>query len=54
MISGIKDTKLARMGDTIWTTGSPVEPMPGFKPAKSMVFSGTATTSTSFWDRLPC
>lgn len=59
MISGIKDTKLARMGDTIWTTGSPVEPMPGFKPAKSMVFSGLYpadqsdfTVLTSAIDRL--
>lgn len=37
---GMKTTKEARVGDTFFATGHPVEPFPGFKQAKPMVFAG--------------
>ena len=40
LISGMKTVKEARVGDTFFHTGKPVEALPGFKPAKSMVFAG--------------
>lgn len=30
----------AHIGDTLHRVGEPVEPMPGFKPAKAMVYAG--------------
>ncbi|KAH3834051.1 translation factor Guf1, mitochondrial-like [Dreissena polymorpha] len=38
--AGIKNIKDALVGDTIYHTDTPVEPLPGFKPAKPMVFAG--------------
>lgn len=40
MISGMKRTSEARVGDTIYRKGFQVEPLPGFKPARCMVRSG--------------
>jgi len=40
LITGMKTTKSARVGDTWHLAKQPVEALPGFKPAKSMVFSG--------------
>eukprot|EP00040_Diaphanoeca_grandis_P029384 m.172125 g.172125 ORF g.172125 m.172125 type:complete len:719 (+) comp31669_c0_seq2:55-2211(+) len=40
VITGLKDTSLARVGDTLFETSAPVEPLAGFKPAKCMVFAG--------------
>ena len=40
VILGIKTTKAARVGDTLHLAKRPVEPLPGFRPAKSMVFAG--------------
>ena len=40
LICGMKTVKEARVGDTFFHTKSPVTPLPGFKPAKSMVFAG--------------
>jgi translation factor GUF1, mitochondrial len=40
IISGMKTVKEARVGDTLFRTKCPVEALPGFKPAKSMVFAG--------------
>lgn len=37
---GMKSTKEARVGDTFHAVGLPVEPFPGFKQAKPMVFAG--------------
>lgn len=37
---GMKTTSEARVGDTFYKVGEPVEPFPGFKPALPMVFSG--------------
>lgn len=35
----MRSTKEARIGDTLYKSGSPVEPLPGFKPSKPMVLS---------------
>jgi translation factor GUF1, mitochondrial len=40
---------LAHIGDTLHRVGAPVEPMPGFKPAKAMVCS---TCSSWVWPQL--
>ena len=40
VILGIKTTKAARVGDTLHAAKKPVLPLPGFRPAKSMVFAG--------------
>lgn len=40
MISGMKDVKEAQIGDTLYLQDHPVEALPGFKPAKAMVFAG--------------
>jgi hypothetical protein len=37
---GMKDTRSARVGDTWHLAKRPVQRLPGFKPAKSMVFAG--------------
>jgi len=36
----MKSVKEARIGETVFLTKQPVEPFPGFKPAKPMVFAG--------------
>ena len=40
VITGMKSTRAARLGDTWHLLKQPVEPLPGFKPIKSMVFAG--------------
>uniref|UniRef100_G3Q4C0 GTP binding elongation factor GUF1 n=1 Tax=Gasterosteus aculeatus aculeatus TaxID=481459 RepID=G3Q4C0_GASAC len=40
MIAGMKDVKEAQIGDTLYLQDHPVEALPGFKPAKAMVFAG--------------
>ena len=40
LITGMKSVKEARVGDTIYRAKKPVEALPGFKPAKPMVFAG--------------
>lgn len=40
LITGMKTIKEAQVGDTIHKAKQPVEPFPGFKPAKPMVFAG--------------
>ncbi|XP_056296053.1 translation factor GUF1, mitochondrial [Pseudoliparis swirei] len=40
MVAGMKDVKEAQIGDTLYLQGQPVETLPGFKPAKPMVFAG--------------
>jgi translation elongation factor EF-4 len=39
MVAGMKATTDAWAGDTLYLEKSPVEPLPGFKPAKPMVRS---------------
>lgn len=40
LIAGLKTVAEAQVGDTVFHTKKPVEPFPGFKPAKPMVFAG--------------
>uniref|UniRef100_A0A3Q1IW01 Tr-type G domain-containing protein n=1 Tax=Anabas testudineus TaxID=64144 RepID=A0A3Q1IW01_ANATE len=40
IIAGMKDVKEAQIGDTLYLQQQPVEALPGFKPAKAMVFAG--------------
>ncbi|KAI5341019.1 hypothetical protein L3X38_020293 [Prunus dulcis] len=40
VVTGMRSTKEARIGDTLYHNRTIVEPLPGFKPAKHMVFSG--------------
>ncbi|XP_054649023.1 translation factor GUF1, mitochondrial isoform X5 [Dunckerocampus dactyliophorus] len=40
LIAGMKDVKEAQIGDTLFLQEQPVEALPGFKPAKAMVFAG--------------
>jgi translation factor GUF1, mitochondrial len=47
LIAGMKTVKEARVGDTLCHLGNAVEPLPGFKPAKSMVFAGIYPVDTS-------
>ena len=45
IINGMKTTKSARIGETWHEHKRPVEPLPGFKPTKSMVYAGTKAMS---------
>uniref|UniRef100_A0A3B3XAC1 Tr-type G domain-containing protein n=1 Tax=Poecilia mexicana TaxID=48701 RepID=A0A3B3XAC1_9TELE len=38
IIAGMKDVKEAQIGDTLYRHDHPVQALPGFKPAKAMVF----------------
>lgn len=40
VIAGMKEVKDAQIGDTFYIQNQPVEALPGFKPAKCMVFAG--------------
>ncbi len=40
IIAGMKSVQEARVGDTVHHKKVPVEPFPGFKPARPMVFAG--------------
>jgi len=49
LIAGMKTVQEARVGDTIFHTKKRVEPLPGFKPAKPVVFAGIyPVVSTDF------
>jgi len=37
---GMKNAREARVGDTFYDEKNPVDPLPGFKPAKPVVFAG--------------
>jgi elongation factor 4 len=47
IITGMKTIKEARIGDTLGHQSSKVEPFPGFKPAKPMVFAGIFPVNTT-------
>ncbi|XP_051930329.1 LOW QUALITY PROTEIN: translation factor Guf1, mitochondrial [Hippocampus zosterae] len=40
LIAGMKEVKEAQIGDTLYHQEQPVGALPGFKPAKAMVFAG--------------
>lgn len=52
VVSGMRSTKEARVGDTLYHTRKTVEPLPGFKPAKHMVFSGLYPADGSDFEAL--
>lgn len=52
VVSGMRSTKEARVGDTLHHAKSIVAPLPGFKPAKHMVFSGMYPADGSDFDAL--
>lgn len=47
LICGMKTVRDARIGDTFYHVKKPIQPLPGFKPAKSMVFAGIYPVDTS-------
>jgi translation elongation factor EF-4 len=49
VIPGIKDVKAARVGDTWHLAKQPVQPLPGFKPIKPMVFAGQHAQHLNPW-----
>ncbi|CAK9162879.1 unnamed protein product [Ilex paraguariensis] len=52
VVSGMRSTKEARVGDTLYHSRSTVEPLPGFKPVKHMVFSGLYPADGSDFEAL--
>ncbi|GMH39966.1 hypothetical protein BSKO_07870 [Bryopsis sp. KO-2023] len=52
MITGMKTTRSARIGDTWHLQRHPVEPLPGFKPAKANVFAGLYPVNADDFDQL--
>ena len=48
LICGMKMTKEAQIGDTIYQDKVPVKSLPGFKPAKPMVSDG-ASLDDNYW-----
>ncbi|KAK4752443.1 hypothetical protein SAY87_021241 [Trapa incisa] len=52
IVSGMRSTKEARIGDTLHHTKSVIKPLPGFKPAKHMVFSGLYPADGSDFEAL--
>lgn len=52
LISGMKRVKEAQVGDTVHAFKKPVEPFPGFRPAKPMVFAGMYPVDTDDFDEL--
>ncbi len=52
LISGMKTVKEARVGDTFYHEKKPVKALPGFKPAKSMVFAGVYPIDNSDYEDL--
>lgn len=52
VITGMKTVQEARIGDTFYHTKHPVDPLPGFKPAKPMVFAGVYPIDASDYQEL--
>ncbi len=52
LIAGMKTVQEARVGETIYHTRKCVEPFPGFKPAKPMVFAGIYPIENTDFDLL--
>ncbi|CAM6020100.1 unnamed protein product [Sphagnum balticum] len=52
VVSGMRSTREARIGDTLYQASMVVEPLPGFKPAKHMVFAGVYPADGSDYDAL--
>ncbi|XP_077157961.1 translation factor GUF1, mitochondrial isoform X2 [Paroedura picta] len=52
LIAGMKETAEAQIGDTLFSHKQPVEPLPGFKSAKPMVFAGMYPVDQSEYGNL--
>ncbi|KAJ7520796.1 hypothetical protein O6H91_19G023300 [Diphasiastrum complanatum] len=52
IVTGMRSTQEARIGDTLHHIRTVVEPLPGFKPAKHMVFAGVYPADGSDYDAL--
>lgn len=52
VVTGMRSTKEARIGDTLHHAKSTVIPLPGFKPVKHMVFSGLYPADGSDFEAL--
>ncbi|MBT6131258.1 elongation factor 4 [bacterium] len=52
LITGMKTVREARVGDTVYRAKKPVEPFPGFRPAKPMVFAGIFPVDTADFENL--
>jgi elongation factor 4 len=52
LITGMKTVREARVGDTIHRAKTNVEPFPGFKPSKPMVFAGIYPVENSDFELL--
>jgi elongation factor 4 len=52
LVAGMKTVKEARVGDTIYHYKKPVPALPGFKPAKPMVFAGIFPVDNSEFELL--
>ncbi|MBT4595233.1 elongation factor 4, partial [bacterium] len=52
LIAGMKTVREAHIGDTIHHKKVHVEPLPGFRPAKSMVFAGIYPVETADFEQL--
>ncbi|KAJ1061204.1 hypothetical protein CapIbe_005641 [Capra ibex] len=52
LIAGMKDVTEAQIGDTLYLHKQPVEPLPGFKSAKPMVFAGVFPIDQSEYNNL--
>nr|CAG4712546.1 unnamed protein product [Naegleria fowleri] len=52
LVCGMKSTKEAQIGDTLYLCDSKIEPLPGFKQAKPMVYAGIYPLETAEFDKL--
>ncbi|XP_019408422.1 PREDICTED: translation factor GUF1, mitochondrial isoform X1 [Crocodylus porosus] len=52
LIAGMKEVAEAQIGDTLYSHKEPVEPLPGFKSAKPMVFAGMYPVAQSEYNNL--
>ncbi len=52
VITNVKDIRQVAVGDTITHVGETVEPLPGYKPSKPMVFSGFYPIETEKYQQL--
>ncbi|XP_075786605.1 translation factor GUF1, mitochondrial isoform X4 [Pelodiscus sinensis] len=52
LIAGMKEVTEAQIGDTLYLHKQPVEPLPGFKSAKPMVFAGMYPVDQSEYNNL--
>ncbi|ORY34653.1 hypothetical protein BCR39DRAFT_513835 [Naematelia encephala] len=52
LIVSMKNSDDAFIGDTVCLEGKPVEPLPGFKPMKAMVYAGAFPADTADFNKL--